>query len=816
MPSPDELANKNPPLFSKATVLFLNDLHEYKDVADQKLLSYVGDKRFKVVATIASEKYDSDWFVLSRFSWNECRVMPWSELEGRRLADARGKTFFPNTFRGTPLSVLAPDAEMKRAYELISVDGKAVLQALKIVKLYLGCFADFQLISAVSAKPIRYPAFLDVISHGYWCRIYESRALLADGIDEFVNYRVQLEDAYKLQFLLSNKDPPLENASEYLFYLGNQFNRLDDPSRALQCYNRSLELDEFRNTLVSKNLLLAEIESRLPETRGKASFDSDQRPGVRAHVWATGGRAYLSFARMMKANGLPIPTVLTGMTVDLTFAIKGADTPVSGVMSDMGASTYRDDSDESWNAFAIYLPPGFTVPNAYPATLVEPMDDYGIRVLTAPPCDPYGPGWRVICVSRDAFASGGEEPRPVPFDPFHDQPIKLTSDRKGYYIRIKGVTPPVVAGRYFFKIALLKGELSYSIRVTPAGMSTERGWRPPRFLRLEDSPVMLVQGEVTPASISGTIRRTGHNQALQPLYEAGRIHANMTTRLDPYTSAKRPDLPTVDAIGYFSAAAQGHYEMEGLAPGVYDFYASAAGFPQVLIASGVSVLKGQSLHLDGYLKPGVVIRGDVFSKRKLAEEPWLETTCANIELYDGPTFTHIPDPSAGLISWSPSHWICRGKHNPFDGSNVSSRYYTHLGGHVSDSTAGSLDSGNTESMGNQAGKGTLTRGPRDVGPQQNWFVQGATTQPFSFQLGMKDEFGAPKDFDGMVPQLDATWTNGLTAGRYYVRAWVRGYDQSAADGSTFMEYSFDVMPNDGVREIKLPIDLRPIHRLKST
>ena len=65
--------------------------------------------------------------------------------------------------------------------------------------------------------------------------------------------------------------------------------------------------------------------------------------------------------------------------------------------------------------------------------------------------------------------------------------------------------------------------------------------------------------------------------------------AKMTTRLDPYTGQARPDLPTVDAVGYFNATAHGHYEVEGLAPGVYDLYASAAGYPQTLIESGFTV-----------------------------------------------------------------------------------------------------------------------------------------------------------------------------------------------------------------------------------
>ena len=60
----------------------------------------------------------------------------------------------------------------------------------------------------------------------------------------------------------------------------------------------------------------------------------------------------------------------------------------------------------------------------------------------------------------------------------------------------------------------------------------------------------------------------------------------------------------------------------------------------------------------------------------------------------------------------------------------------------------------------------------------------------------------------MVPQVYATWVNGLTPGRYYVRAWVFRYVQSALDGSTFQEYYFDVTPNEWAGDVTLPIDLR--------
>ena len=75
-------------------------------------------------------------------------------------------------------------------------------------------------------------------------------------------------------------------------------------------------------------------------------------------------------------------------------------------------------------------------------------------------------------------------------------------------------------------------------------------------------------------------------------------------------------------------------------------------------------------------------------------------------------------------------------------------------------------------------KDLLTQDPQGVGPPQNWFVKGGTTDPFHFEFGVKGEYGAPRDLDGMVPQVYATWVNGLTPGRYYAHAWVFRYVQT--------------------------------------
>jgi hypothetical protein len=177
------------------------------------------------------------------------------------------------------------------------------------------------------------------------------------------------------------------------------------------------------------------------------------------------------------------------------------------------------------------------------------------------------------------------------------------------------------------------------------------------------------------------------------------------------------------------------------------------------------------------------------------------------ELYEGNTndFSSCGDPRLGSNIAFPWHEYVpsngyfagpsAGPGNAFDFYQVS--------------TGGGFGPGSIGGNGGFSGQiNKLTQDPQGVGPPQHWYVIGGTTTPFHFEMGVKGEYGAPRDLDGQVPQVYATWVNGLTPGRYYVRAWVFRYVQTALDGSTFQEYYFDVTPQEWAGDVTLPIDLR--------
>ena len=381
----------------------------------------------------------------------------------------------------------------------------------------------------------------------------------------------------------------------------------------------------------------------------------------------------------------PFGAVLTGSTGDLVFALNATCTPdlwkFTSPAATAPACATQSGHDNGvrqseiqtalpaglgWDTLSIMIPPEFLVKDASQivTTLTNSYDNIWVGRLS--PYDRFAPGWTLVLISTDSAIDASATGTTY----YNHQFIQFTRAGEWYYVRINGVTAPSIAGRYFFKMFLYSnlagGSNQYGVGPTLASAGGTGGngpakeypdvWVPP-----QNWPVMLVKGEVDPAIVTGTLRYAGYNSTLYqlPIAEAGKVWAHMTMRLDPYTGQQRPDLPTIDGQGFVNATANGHYELEGLAPGIYDIYAEAAGYPQTLCVSGITVLKGQSLHFDCYLQPGPVIHGNIYSKHQFGDEPWpgdniTEGQYMKIELYDSPTLSNIPDPSAGPpVSWTP-------------------------------------------------------------------------------------------------------------------------------------------------------------------
>jgi len=362
-----------------------------------------------------------------------------------------------------------------------------------------------------------------------------------------------------------------------------------------------------------------------------------------------------------------------------------------------------------------------------------------------------------------------------------------------YYIRVNDVTAPTIAGAYHFKFRRL---------YCPDFLYTDGTRGSSVYFPYQNWPVVLVKGEVDPGIITGTIRYGGWNQSLygQPIELPGRVRA-VGIADDPYTG-KTTGRP-VEARGYYDVDWKGHYEVEGVAPGVYDIYASAAGYPEIKIASNVKILKGQSYHIDGYLIPGVQIKGTVFSKCGTGEVPWsIGSYYGNIKIE---IYRSLDDAQSMLPGGSTSKAVTW---SPFDyGASAwgNWRFPWAIGGFTEPGT--------------QRIPGGVGPSPVSLG-ELGWQVTAGKVS-YTFQFGREGLYGAPADMDGHVPSLNwgwpfgtgssrngATWVSGIGPGTYWIRAWLWSYVQTEIDGITFMPVTFTVPSIEWPGNVYIPFDLR--------
>jgi len=417
--------------------------------------------------------------------------------------------------------------------------------------------------------------------------------------------------------------------------------------------------------------------------------------------------------------------------------------------------------------------------------------DYGsIFVTRADINDPFAPGWWIIYIRAP--------PSGITFN------FNRNFDN-WYYVRINQMKAPFVAGRYFFKMFLND---SYPIH-NGTSPSLIAGTMP-----MENWPVLLVKGEVDPAIISGALRYGDLNSALygQPISLPGVVKA-IGIASDPATN--QPTGRPVEAHGYFNATARGHYEIEGVAPGVYDIYASAAGFPEQMIAEGVQVLRGQSLRFDGYLKVGFQLRGTIFSKQGFGETPWPAQRPISILIYNSKSYDVPSIETESPINLTDAPYTSYVNGNTYFSSTGFSGLVPGVTGpkKVAFPWEGPVSyySYTFPSIKDPFG---LFNG---VGPAQVWWVDprgnldtntglGSSGSEFTFQFGSEGVFGIPTKFSGMVPQVFATWTDSLSPGTYYIRVFMNGYVQTTLDGTTFQDYPF-VVPQIGPFNAFIPIDI---------
>ncbi|WP_455367758.1 carboxypeptidase-like regulatory domain-containing protein, partial [[Eubacterium] cellulosolvens] len=417
-------------------------------------------------------------------------------------------------------------------------------------------------------------------------------------------------------------------------------------------------------------------------------------------------------------------------------------------------------------------------------------DNYGsIFVSRADENDPFGPGsWLIYIIASE-------------------QGIDFTAGRswsEWYYIRINQMKAPYVAGRYFFKLFLNDSFPLHRQEAESLISST---------MPMENWPTLQVKGEVDPGIIYGTVKHgnIGSNDLYGlPLHLSGRVRA-VGVAIDPVTSEVTDR--RVEARGYFNASAGGHFEVEGVAPGIYDIYVSAAGYPEQKAAEGVKIRRGQSFMLDPYLKVGPVIRGVVNSKDSYGITEWPGQRPVQVVIYDSDAYR-----SEDIVASSPVNLT----HAPYTSYVIGDTIFS------GDSLASpSVPRPVAFPWEGLVGYYAYTISPdykdpyglfNGVGPSQRWWVDpsssldpisnlGSSSSDFTFQFGQNGVYGIPTELSGMVPQIFAGWTSSLNPGVYYLRVYVNGYVQTSGDGIKFIHYPVFIPDVDFPRNFFIPIDL---------
>jgi len=454
-----------------------------------------------------------------------------------------------------------------------------------------------------------------------------------------------------------------------------------------------------------------------------------------AIAYVTPGLAYVPPQEQMTNYYSPDAAIITDTTGGLTFYINVTDLLTEATREWLFNITWEDDR---WLYIAI--PPEFTPLGNWTAgettnVATSITNDYAlIKTGKFDNDHDVAPNWWYIAVSAATEPDHDDQGYLYPpgMDPYPDRQVR-TGDFEGcYWIWAGGLKAPSCAGKYFFKIWTVDpdGEV-----VVDGGYACIYPW---------NYPVLLVKGELDPGYICGRVLYGGSYYYGyfygDPITKPGRVVAEGEA-IDPVTN--EPTGRKVCGVGYFNATANGYYEIEGLAPGIYKLTAEAAGFPPVTLAREITVKRGQSVHgINIYVYPGAKIQLKVNSKCPTGAVPWPEYA-VNYTAWTGDPDTMTEEDWGWLFPVAEPIWELLDE----EGESVIPQFAAAA-----------------------------------------WIID-VTSVSFTMYIGDPMSYeGTETYWDGHVPQLWADWISGLAAGAYYPRVEVFGYVQQLNLGEDPIEY----------------------------
>jgi len=458
-------------------------------------------------------------------------------------------------------------------------------------------------------------------------------------------------------------------------------------------------------------------------------YDSvEVRRGPVAYV--TPGLGYVPPDQQMMNYYSPDGAIVTDSTGGLTFYINVTDLwPEIDVGPEISFSYFFNITWEADRWLYVAIPPEFTplgdwengeTTNAKTSI----TNDYAlIKTGKLPNDDEVAPGWWYVAVSAATDPLHGHQGVlwPPGKDPYPDRQVRSGDFAGCYWIWTGGLKAPSCAGKYFFKIF-------NSGYYCPICLRFHRM----ECIPFENFPVLLVKGELDPGYIQGRILYGGNFYYGyfygDPIEDVGGRVIAEGEAIDPVTN--EPTGRKVCAVGYFSEDAEGYYEIEGLAPGIYTLTAEAAGFPPVTLATEITVKRGQSIHgVDIYLYPGAKIQLKVNSKCPTGAVPW-------------------PDYLLFYDEFMEEYYI--------DEDYIAIELLD--------------EEGNT----------VIPRLNMDM-LEEFWpEIEIIEEEEYHFEIFMGEEdcyAGIGAILDGHIPQFHADWISGLPAGVYYPKVYVFGYVQ---------------------------------------